>query len=60
MQTVQVEIKNVYGSKAIYPVCQTAKLLSNLAGTKTFTPAAIVAIKALGYQFEIVQPNVSI
>jgi hypothetical protein len=57
MKTVQVEIKNVYGSKVVYPVCQTAKLLSNLAGTKTFTPSAIVAIKDLGYQFEIVQPE---
>ena len=60
MQTVQVEIKSNYGAKAIYPVCETAKLLLRLAGTKTFTPSAVITIKALGYQFEIVQPVESI
>jgi hypothetical protein len=57
---IQVEIKNVYGVRSVYPVSDTAKLLARLAGTKTFTPSAIETIKQLGYTVSVVQPVVSL
>lgn len=46
-----VTIKKIYGNDVIYPACERAELLAQLAGTKTFTEAAIKTIKALGYTF---------
>ena len=57
---IHVEIKNVYGVRSVYPVCDTAKLLAQLAGTKTFTPSSIEVIKKLGYTVSVVQPVVSL
>lgn len=47
--TVVVDIRNVYGNEAIYPVCDNAKLFAELAGTKTLTRQAVETIKKLGY-----------
>jgi len=46
---VQVEIRNVYGNELIYPVNETAKLLTALTGKKTLSSWDIKNIKALGY-----------
>lgn len=46
---IEVQTKDIYGQAKIYPVCDTAKMLARLAGTKTLTPASIVLIKQLGY-----------
>jgi hypothetical protein len=56
MQTIQVEIRNVYGVKTVYPVCDTAKRLATLSGNKTLTSSAIITIKQLGYKIDIVHP----
>lgn len=45
----QVEVRNVYGVKAVYPYNQTAKVFASIAGTKTLTKAALDDIKLLGY-----------
>lgn len=44
-----VEIKDVYGVKTIYPVCEKAQLFASIAGTKTLTERAVRDIKLLGY-----------
>lgn len=49
---ITVEIKNVYGNQAIYPVCDQAKKLAQLAGTKTLTMESIRIIKSLGYEIK--------
>ena len=46
---ITVEIKNVFGNEAIYPVCAKALLLASLVGTKTLTRESIATIKDLGY-----------
>jgi hypothetical protein len=46
-----VEIKNVYGTKRIYPVCEKAKILTALTGQKTLLDTDIKLIKELGYTF---------
>ena len=52
----QVEIKEVYGNKTIYPLNDQALLLARIAGTKTLTPSTIDLAKKLGFNFEIIQP----
>jgi hypothetical protein len=36
MKTIQVEVKNVYGTERIYPLCDNAKRFARLTNTKTF------------------------
>ena len=53
---ITVRITNNYGTRAVYPVCETARKLADLIGTKTFTDRAISQLKGLGYVFVIEQP----
>ncbi len=48
-----VRITNVYGQKTVYPVCETAKIFADVAGTKTLKPTTINSIKALGYTINV-------
>ena len=57
---ITVEIKSVYGNRAIYPACSKSKLLADLAGTKTFTNRALDSIKALGYSIIVKQQEVTL
>lgn len=53
--SILVEIKQVYGNKTIYPLCERGKLFAQLAGKKTLTDKEILIIKNLGYSFTIKQ-----
>lgn len=53
MQSITVEIKDVYGSRVVYPACESAKAFARIAGTKTLTPAALREIEALGFGIEV-------
>lgn len=55
IKTIKIKIENKYGNELIYPVCENAKLLAQLAGTKTLTQNALATIKLLGYQIELQQ-----
>lgn len=55
--TITVRIANNYGQRAVYPVCEVARKLADLIGTKTFTDRAIDQLKALGYTFQVQQPT---
>ena len=58
MPTIKIQIRNIYGDEKFYPICDTAKALARLAGTKTITPGAYEIIKSLGYSVELVTaPN---
>ena len=46
---VQVEIRNVYGNRLLYPVNETAQKFATLLGVKTFNRAQVEGMKALGY-----------
>lgn len=50
---ITVRIAYSYGNKRIYPVCDTAKKLAQLANTKTFTQAQLIDIQALGYTISV-------
>jgi hypothetical protein len=56
----QIEVKEVYGNRTIYPVNDQAKLLAQIAGTKTLTVATLNLAKKLGFTFEVVQPTITI
>jgi len=55
---LQVKIKNIYGVKRIYPVNDTAGLLTGLTGHKTLDDRAINIIKALGYEIEVMPEKI--
>lgn len=59
MQIV-VKTKEVYGVRNIYPVCDTAKLFADVAGTKTLTPSVINLLKKAGYSIEVIAPEVTL
>lgn len=51
--TIQVQIRDVYGRQTAYPVCDKAKLFAKLANTTTLTHDARQIIRALGYNIEV-------
>lgn len=48
-----VQIKNVYGTNLVYPVCEHAKTFAKLVNQATLTPTDIGLIKSLGYTVEV-------
>jgi hypothetical protein len=52
---ITVRITSVYGQKTVYPVCETAQIFADIAGTKTLKPTTINAIKSLGYKIIVAQ-----
>ena len=47
---IVVLIKNVYGEELSYPVNEQARLLAQIAGTKTLTPATLQRAHAMGFE----------
>ena len=56
---IKVEVKNVYGNRLIYPVCENAKRFTNLTGKKTLSSYSIALIEGLGYTVEPVTPSLT-
>jgi hypothetical protein len=56
-QTITIRVTKNYGTTVIYPVCDTAKKLAELIGTKTFTNAALHKLVDLGYEMNVEQPQ---
>jgi hypothetical protein len=54
-QEITIEIKNVYGEDKAYPVCDKAKLFTEIAGTRTLRPADLNYIQQLGYKITVKQ-----
>jgi len=57
---ILVDVREVYGNRAVYPLCDTAKLFAALAGTKTLTHHALQPIERLGYLIEVKQKEVTL
>jgi hypothetical protein len=55
---ITVRITSVYGQKTVYPVCETAKIFAEIAGTKTLKSTTINAIKSLGYKIIVAQEEI--
>jgi len=50
--TIEVEVKDVYGTLKYYPLCEKAQLFADIAGTKTLTLQVIKKIEALGFSIK--------
>jgi len=48
-----VRKEQAWGNVRYAPVCETARLLAQIAGTKTLTDETIRLAKQLGYTFEL-------
>lgn len=55
---IQVQIRNVYGTETVYPVCKHAQFLAAMAGTRTLTSDKLRLIMANGYEVEVVPQSV--
>ncbi len=55
---ITVQIKSVYGTDKVYPVCKDAYRFACIAGTTTLTDYTISVIKRLGYRVKV-QSNVT-
>lgn len=53
---IEFEVRAVYGRNTIYPVNDAAKLLAEIAGTKTLTSKVLVLAKRLGFCIVEVTP----
>ena len=53
---IVVRVTTNYGQRAVYPVCEMAKIFAVIAGTKTLKPETINCIKSLGYKI-LVEPE---
>jgi hypothetical protein len=51
--TIEVEVRDVYGAAKYYPSCEKAQLFADIAGTKTLTLETIKKIEALGYSVKV-------
>jgi hypothetical protein len=45
---IEVEVRSVYGVPTIYPSNETARVLAEIAGTKTLTPRVLELARDLG------------
>ena len=52
---IVVRVRNIYGNKTVYPVCEDAKLFARIAGHSTLTYTTVDLIKKLGYVIEVEQ-----
>lgn len=56
--TITVRVTQNYGCRAVYPVCNEAKIFADIAGTKTLKPQTIDLIKKLGYVISVEKETV--
>jgi hypothetical protein len=57
---ITVRVRNVYGNRTVYPVCDKAKIFAQLAGHSTLTSATLDGIRRLGYLIEVQQELVEV
>ena len=46
---IEVEVRNVYGNKLVYPANELARKFAKLLGVKSFSRNHVIDMKALGY-----------
>jgi len=44
-----VQMRDVYGTEKVYPICDDAKRFAAIAGTTTLTERVLKCVAALGY-----------
>ncbi len=51
-QVIQVQVRNVYGRPVVYPANEAAKLIAEIAGTKTLSTLALSCARRLGFDIQ--------
>jgi hypothetical protein len=46
---ITVQVRDVYGTEKVYPICDSAMQFASIAGTTTLTMRVLKRIEALGY-----------
>ena len=57
VRTYNVEVRNNYGTEAIYPTCETGKAFAEIAGTTTLTTRTMFIMRDLGYKPVLDKPT---
>lgn len=60
MNTIYIEIKNIYGNQNAYPACDKSILFTRLTGKKTLSTNDFKTIQDLGYKIEFRQPKLTL
>ena len=50
VNAIQVEVRQIYGTTKVYPLCETAKAFARIAGTTTLTIDALRNIERIGFE----------
>lgn len=53
---IEVEVRNVYGRPAIYPLNEAARLAAEMKGTKTLTQNDLRILAKLGHRIRELTP----
>ena len=56
-QVLQVQVKDVFGVKRVYPLSAEGLLLLELTGMKSFSDAHLALLKQMGYTIEVIAPT---
>ncbi|QEL18728.1 hypothetical protein [Limnoglobus roseus] len=56
---ITVKVREVYGNKTIYPVCDKAKLFAKMLGQKTLTHSNLCLIEQIGFLIEAEQQTLA-
>lgn len=56
MNEILIEVRTVYGVPTIYPVNEPAKLLAEIAGTKTLTHKSLALAERMGFAIKEATP----
>ena len=59
-QTIDVEIKNVYGNELIYPINEVGMKFACLLRKKTLTKDDLKIIKDLGFHIQVITKGLDI
>ena len=57
MMDLKVKVKDVYGQRLVYPVCDMSKSFAYLVGCKTLPKWATDEIKRMGYTLTVETPE---
>lgn len=50
METLVLQLKNIYGTNRMYPICQSSRAFAHLTGTKTLSFDDLKDISFLGFR----------
>jgi hypothetical protein len=59
-EQITVRVREVYGRRLVYPVCERARIFAQIAGAATLTPDVVKLIKALGFGLVVAPDEVTV